>query len=338
VFRDDSSKIIDGITGTIFSDLIKHDSGAVTIENAVDGVRSILTVNTIDEISRLILVRSSSSTINNSMVYGRLDFEKDDPGGIVTTATVGADNLGLFFSINPTGITATESEYVVFSASNNLGIGVFDPQTKLEIKNGSLRFNDNRTYTSIGSPTEGEMMYDTITTDGGLYIYNNTKGWTRAVVEELGENATVLSTFLKLGPSDTSSRDGFGSDSSTIDGAMFYNIDAERIQYYQADSWFSMPNQSLEEDADVRFASVTANTFISTGGGAPTLESETVIDLQAGERVRVTTSPFRLAQLTTTERNLISPVAGDLIYNTTDNRFQGYQNGAWINLDDGTAA
>jgi hypothetical protein len=119
---------------------------------------------------------------------------------------------------------------------------------------------------------------------------------------------------------------------------MFYNMDAERIQYYQADSWFNMPNQSLEEDADVRFASVTANTFISTGGGAPTLESETVIDLQAAERVRVTTSPFRLAQLTTTERNAISPVAGDLIYNTTDNRFQGYQNGGWINLDDGTSA
>lgn len=338
VFSDSSSKIIDGITGTIFSDLIKHNSGAVTIENVVDGSRSTLTVNTIDEISRLILVRKSSSTIDNSMVYGRLDFEKNDPSGLVTTATVGADNLGLFFSINPTGITATESEYVVFSASNNLGIGVFDPQTKLEIKNGSLRFNDNRTYTSIASPTTGEMMYDTVTTSGGLYIYNNTSGWTRAVVEELGENATVLSTFLKLGASDTSTRDGFGSDSNSIDGAIFYNMDAERIQYYQADSWFNMPNQSLEEDADVRFASVTANTFISTGGGAPTLESETVIDLQAGERVRVTTSPFRLAQLTTTERNAISPVAGDLIYNTTDNRFQGYQNGAWINLDDGTAA
>jgi hypothetical protein len=181
------------------------------------------------------------------------------------------------------------------------------------------------------------MMWDSATTDGAIYVYQGAQ-WLRLVAEGLGSGATVLSTFLQLGSSDTSSRDGYGSDSNTIDGAMFYNIDAERIQYYQADSWLNMPNQSLEEDADVRFASVTANTFISTGGGAPTLESETVIDLQAAERVRVTTSPFRLAQLTTTERNAISPVAGDLIYNTTDNRFQGYQNGGWINLDDGTSA
>jgi hypothetical protein len=27
-----------------------------------------------------------------------------------------------------------------------------------------------------------------------------------------------------------------------------------------------------------------------------------------------------------------------VIYNTTNNRFEGRQNGAWINLDDGTAA
>jgi hypothetical protein len=119
---------------------------------------------------------------------------------------------------------------------------------------------------------------------------------------------------------------------------MIYNSTADRFEFFQAGSWIPLANQELEETSDVQFATVTADSFISTGGGAPTLESETVIDLQAGERVQVTTSPFRLAQLTTTERNLISPVAGDLIYNTTDNRFQGYQNGGWINLDDGTAA
>ena len=33
----------------------------------------------------------------------------------------------------------------------------------------------------------------------------------------------------------------------------------------------------------------------------------------------------------------VTPANGMVYYNTTDNRFRGYQNGAWINLDDGTA-
>lgn len=34
----------------------------------------------------------------------------------------------------------------------------------------------------------------------------------------------------------------------------------------------------------------------------------------------------------------ITPSNGMVYYNTTDNRFRGYQNGGWINLDDGTSA
>jgi hypothetical protein len=48
--------------------------------------------------------------------------------------------------------------------------------------------------------------------------------------------------------------------------------------------------------------------------------------------------PLQVSLYTTVARNLLSPTNGYLIYNTTDNRFQGYQNGAWINLDDGSPA
>jgi hypothetical protein len=37
-------------------------------------------------------------------------------------------------------------------------------------------------------------------------------------------------------------------------------------------------------------------------------------------------------------RSALTPANGMVIYNTTANRFQGYQASAWINLDDGTAA
>jgi hypothetical protein len=46
----------------------------------------------------------------------------------------------------------------------------------------------------------------------------------------------------------------------------------------------------------------------------------------------------QFGSLTTAERDSLTAVNGMVIYNTTNNRFEGRQNGAWINLDDGTAA
>ena len=43
--------------------------------------------------------------------------------------------------------------------------------------------------------------------------------------------------------------------------------------------------------------------------------------------------PFRLVNMTTTERDALSAANGDMIYNTTTSKLQGYQNGSWINLD-----
>lgn len=68
------------------------------------------------------------------------------------------------------------------------------------------------------------------------------------------------------------------------------------------------------------------------------LESNTSLDLQAANGVKVVDSAFRLANITSTERAALTPENGDLIYNTTVNKIQAYQNGSWINLDDGSIA
>lgn len=75
------------------------------------------------------------------------------------------------------------------------------------------------------------------------------------------------------------------------------------------------------------------NNLITAGAGTPELQSDTEILLTAGTRVEVTQSPFRLASLSTAQRDALTAQNGDMIYNTTLNKFQGYQNGSWINLD-----
>lgn len=237
LFRDDSSTLIDGVNGVFYTEDLVHYGDSLKIRNFSDGLRSVIDITTIDEISRLSLKRESLSPIDDTMVYGRVDFTKADSLGTTTKASIGADNLGLFFIYDPLGISTTESSYIVFSNENNLGIGSFDPQTKLEIKNGSLRFNDTRTIASILTPIEGEMTYET--------------------------NANTLT---------------------------FYN-------------------------------------------GA---EWRNVVSSSATSGVTSLSGSLRLANFTTTQRNSLTPSNGDLIYNTTVNKIQGYQNGSWINLDDGS--
>ena len=87
-------------------------------------------------------------------------------------------------------------------------------------------------------------------------------------------------------------------------------------------------------NANPTFTSVTTTDLTVTGTGSVTLSSGNDLELTAVDRVKVTgTTPFKLANMTTTERNAISlPENGDTIYNTTDNKFQGYANGVWVDL------
>ena len=40
----------------------------------------------------------------------------------------------------------------------------------------------------------------------------------------------------------------------------------------------------------------------------------------------------QFGSFTTTERNALTAANGMVIYNSSDNKFQGYENGAWVNL------
>ena len=220
IFGDDSTLIIDGISNIIYTNEIQHYGSKLSIKNSNAGVRSIFSVDSLDAISRLIIARESDSTINDTMVYGRLDFEKRDPLGDLTTGSIGADNLGLFFTYNPLGIGSNESEYIVFSADSNFGIGTFSPTETLDVRGNGL-FSGTVTAASF----KGSIVAD---------------------------------------------------DSTTI--------------------------------VDAINGTISASGFIQFGS------------------------------YTDTEIAEITPSNGMVYYNTTDNRFRGYQNNAWINLDDGTTA
>jgi hypothetical protein len=79
---------------------------------------------------------------------------------------------------------------------------------------------------------------------------------------------------------------------------------------------------------------VSATSYVTTGSGNSTVASTIALNLSSPVAVTVTGGgTFRLPLLNSTERTALSAVNGDMIYNTTDNKVQAYQNGFWINLD-----
>ena len=77
---------------------------------------------------------------------------------------------------------------------------------------------------------------------------------------------------------------------------------------------------------------VIADSFESTSTGTPEITAASNLNLTAGNAVVITQSPVRFASFTTSERDLLASQNGDMIYNITTNKFQGYANGAWVDL------
>jgi hypothetical protein len=94
-------------------------------------------------------------------------------------------------------------------------------------------------------------------------------------------------------------------------------------------------NSDLVVENDIRCTNtVYADNFQSTSAtGSPTLTSNSTITLSAVDRINIARGPINQANFTSAERDALSAVSGDMIYNTDQNRFEVYANGGWYSLD-----
>jgi len=89
---------------------------------------------------------------------------------------------------------------------------------------------------------------------------------------------------------------------------------------------------TVENDLTVN-NNINVNGSLNTvGSGTPEIFSDNEIELNAGTRIQATTGPFQMLNVTTTQRDALTSSNGDIIYNTSTNKFQGYENGSWANL------
>ena len=90
---------------------------------------------------------------------------------------------------------------------------------------------------------------------------------------------------------------------------------------------------SLSSDNLVIGGKITATEIVNTGTGSPTISSNSTIDLNAQDSVRVNTSVFKLATMSQGQIDSLVAQTGDLVFNSTVNKFQGYHLSGWVNLN-----
>ncbi len=134
---------------------------------------------------------------------------------------------------------------------------------------------------------------------------------------------------VTLGDADT--------DSITLNADITSSIIPDATDTYDlgttAKKW---RNLDLSQDANIGADINIAGAINSTAAGTPTITSSTDIKLQAGtgaeDRVEISQAPLKLANLTTTERDTKTSQNGDMIYNSTTNQYEVYENGTWRSL------
>ena len=77
---------------------------------------------------------------------------------------------------------------------------------------------------------------------------------------------------------------------------------------------------------------VTANSYVSTGTGTPTLTSATNINLSANGAVVIQSSPLRLKTYTLPTANALSSVAGDIVYMSNTNSIHAFDGTTWVQV------
>jgi len=82
---------------------------------------------------------------------------------------------------------------------------------------------------------------------------------------------------------------------------------------------------------DILFAKT--NTSYLNGSGATVIGGTTETNSNVGLDLQSTTRVFKTNNLTSTEETNLTGTAGMIIFNTTTNKFRGYDGTAWQNLN-----
>jgi len=291
-----------------------------------------------------------------------------DITGNLLANTVSATTVSGNFSGDLTGsVFGDDSTTIIDGINNSINTNQILGTGLLRVDNGSgILINDVNDFATLAVRREdnidisdpgtivayGTLRFERDDINGlgtGVYIQGGSDGFKVFTLPD-GSSFNLLNSIhldmngnLGVGKTPTTKLDIDGNaaisgsleaDAILLSGSTIDTSDSSAINVVPATTFNSdvTVENNLTVNNTLTVDTLAVTNFQTAGNGTPELESDTDILLTAGTRVEVTQSPLAMASFTTTERNALTPQNGDVIYNTTDSKFQGYAGGIWVNL------
>ena len=195
------------------------------------------------------------------------------------------------------------------------------------------------------SPEVGSIWFNNNT--GKLYVYisdTDSNQWVQPTTPfpssildlniEDGDDGQVLTTDGSGNFTFATVESGGSIGNFTLDNSVITTDDSSSISIVPAVTMNSdlIVENDLTVNNNLTVDTAFATNFISSGTGLPEIESASTLTLNAPDGIIITNGPFRLPSFTTTEKNQITAANGDMVYDTTLNKAQVYEDGAWVSL------
>ena len=330
IVADDSTLMVDTVnnaftgdlTGTLTGNVLSTDGSSVLINattNTITGsfvgdLSGNLDGSIIGPDGSTVIVSSFSETINGTLVGDVFGNVTGDVQGNIT-GNVYAGDSSTIIDINENAVYAAKvntSEVYIDNASGVLQIINETAAQRTTVISSSL---DNRSVFKASRTSTTDLSLSTSPYGGYYFERDDSINGPVSTGLILGGNNYIL----------------FSTDPT---GA--HTVESNFIS--MRDGQFGIGTYIPGSELDVRGNAIVSGQIdaASFRGSLVADDSTTIVDAVNNT---ITVGGFvQFGSYTTAERDALAASNGMVLYNTTTNKFQGYQNSVWINLEDGTAA
>ena len=270
-----------------------------------------------------------------------LKYDSGSSKWVVADDLSGASGVTEFTALTdtPTTYSASAGKYLKVNSSGN---GVeFDSLSTSDVPEGTrLYYTDTRFDSRLASKNTDQL------SEGSSNLYYTdaradarvTAGFSAKSTSNLNEGTNLYYTNARadarIGAAGLADLGNVATPGASDNGKILYYDHSSFSFKWKTDGGGggTSYDQSLNTTDSVTFAGVTTSNFTVNGSGTVNFTG-TDLTFTASNRAKVSGAPFRLARMTTTQRNAItSPEGGDMIFNTTTSKFQGYNGTSWVDL------
>lgn len=144
-----------------------------------------------------------------------------------------------------------------------------------------------------------------------------------------GRYVEIDATGMKLFIDETGTVQIQFYDGQDLIGKLYGLVDSGNSAMF----FYSQGKDTTDREASVTMQAITDDGLAHAGAASVKVEALTQYDRIALSATYVNlTGALRLGHFTTAQRNALSAVNGMLLYNSTTNKIQGYEAGAWVDL------